>query len=496
MLVATSYIILSHTMQVRVRMAPSPTGNLHLGTAYTTFFNYLFARKNNGIFILRFEDTDLERSKKAFEENILDGISWLGLKWDEEPYRQSERLFSYKAAAEKLIKDGKAYPCFCTKEELEAEKKDRQVLSLPQIYSGKCRNLTVGEVEENKKLGKPAAIRFKMPEDRGLIKFNDLLHGEVVFDSKLLGDMVILRSNGMPLYNFAVVVDDIDMNITHVLLGDDHLSNTPKQVVLFEAMGAAVPEFAHWPMILNPDRIGKLSKRENAASVGDYRKMGFLPEAIINYFALLGWTMPDGREIMSLEEMEKSFDLPKMRLSPAAFDPVKFEWLNGEYIRQLSDEELAKRLQEFLVDHPAKEKIGRVVPLIKERIKKLSDFVPLTDFFWQKPDYDRSVFEKIQISGDIQKVLDQVIERLQNMTQPWGAKVFEQTFRELSEELRMPVAEMFQLIRVSVSGKLVTPPLFESIQILGERESLRRVEHVARSYQDLPNLTEQIVSEE
>ncbi|MBI3485932.1 glutamate--tRNA ligase [Candidatus Daviesbacteria bacterium] len=330
---------------VRVRMAPSPTGNLHLGTAYTTLFNYLFAKKNQGKFILRIEDTDKERSKIEFEENILNGLKWLGLIWDEGPFRQSERLENYQKEAQKLVAEGKAYHCFCTKEDLDKEREDRQELNLPLVYSGKCRHLSTEDIKTNLDMGKPAAIRFKMPEDRGVISFEDLIHGKISFDSLLLGDMVILRSNQMPLYNFSVVVDDVDMQITHVLRGDDHLSNTPKQIVLFEALGAKVPEFAHWPSILNPDRIGKLSKRNNATSIDDYKKLGFLSEAIVNYLALLGWTFPEEKEIMSLTEMEKEFDLKKMRLSPAAFNMEKFEWINGEYIRKLSEEELLKRLQ-------------------------------------------------------------------------------------------------------------------------------------------------------
>lgn len=477
-------------------MAPSPTGKLHLGTAYTTLFNYLFAKGNNGVFILRLEDTDIERSKKEFEDDILEGLSWLGLSWDEGPYRQSERLDNYRKAAKKLVGEGQAYYCFCSEEELKKVREDQRLLGIPQVYSGKCRNLTPQEIENYKNAGKEGALRFKMPDDRGEIVFNDLIHGQVRCDSKLIGDTVIMRANNTPLYNFAVVVDDIDMGITHVLRGEDHLSNTPKQIVLFEALGAALPQIAHWPNILNPDRIGKLSKREGATAVSDYRKEGYLAEAVVNYLALLGWTMPEDKEIMTLAEMEQTFDIQKMRISPKAFDQAKLDWTNGEYIRKLSDAQLTVLLQDYLVDHPAKDKIDKATPLIKERIKKLSEFIPLTNFLWQKPEYDRSVFETLQAGKDIQKTLDKIVDRLQAFAKPWSSEQFEQTFRELADEEGIPAKDMFQLIRAAVSGQLITPPLFESIQILGEDETLRRVEYVARSYQDLPKLTEQIASEE
>ncbi len=464
--------------EVRVRMAPSPTGNLHLGTAYTTLFNYLYARKNKGEFILRLEDTDVARSNPEFEENILEGLQWLGLKWDKGPIKQTERLENYKKAAEKLVEEGKAYYCYCTPEELEAERKAQTEANQPQIYSGKCRNLT------DKKEGQ-SVIRFKMPEDRGMITFNDMLHGEISFDSKLLGDMVIMRSNGMPLYNFAVVVDDVDMQISHVLRGDDHLSNTPKQIVLFEALGAQVPEFAHWPMVLNPDRIGKLSKRQGATSVGDFRKDGYLPEALVNYFALLGWTMPGDREIMSLPEMEELFDIHRMRLSGAAFDINKLDWLNGEYIRQMDDKELEKRLEEYLVEHPSVRKLKELVPLIKTRIKKLSDFVLLTDFIFHDPEYDMTVFDKVKLE-DTEGVLEKIAQTMEEMSQPWQAESFEQTFRKTADDLGISASDIFQLLRVAVSGQLVTPPLFESIQIMGEHEAIKRAKHVAKEYPNFP----------
>lgn len=468
--------------EIRVRMAPSPTGNLHLGTAYTTLFNYLFAKKNSGKFILRIEDTDKERSKKEFEDNILDGLEWLKLNWDEGPFRQSERLQNYKDAADKLLSGGSAYYCFCTPFELEQERNERIAAKLPPVYSGKCRSLTREMVDANLKSGINFAIRFSIPEDYGMIVFSDLIHSEISFDPSLLGDMVIMRGNGIPLYNFAVVVDDVDMKITHVLRGDDHLSNTPKQILLFEALGAKVPEFAHWPSILNPDRIGKLSKRQGATSIDDYRKDGYLPEAILNYLALLGWTMPDEREIMSLSEMEETFSLKKMRLSSAAFDIQKLDWMNGEYIRKTEDVKLKAQILNYLKDLTGgetpyeinEEILEKAVPLIKERIKKLSDFIPLTDFLFNKPDYGLDIFKRLKIR-DLGLMIKQVLEKMEGLKKPWEKEEFEKVFVDLAKELNLSNTQMFQLIRVAVSGNLVTPPLFECIKILGEDEVLSRV---------------------
>lgn len=469
---------------VRVRMAPSPTGNLHLGTAYSTLFNYLFAKKNNGTFVLRLEDTDQDRSKNEFEENIINGLRWLGLAWDEF-YKQSDRLPKYQEATQQLLAEGKAYYCFCTTEELDQERKLQIEQKVPQVYSGKCRKLSQDEVDKNLSEDKHHVVRFKMPDNRGDIEWEDLLHGKVSFNSDLLGDMVIMRANGMPLYNFAVVVDDIDMGITHVLRGDDHLSNTPKQIVIFEALEAKLPQFAHWPMILNPDRIGKLSKRQGATSVDDYRKDGFLPEAIVNYMALLGWTMPDDKEIMSLREMVKFFDISKMRLSGAAFNIEKFEWINGEYIRDLTDEELTKRLQEYLVDHPNQEKIAPLTPLVKSRIKTLADFIPLTDFIFEQPEYDINLFKKLNlddVSGGPVKILEEIAQTLESMQSPWCKEEFENNLRELATRLKVPTSGFFQLIRLAVSGQLVTPPLFESIEIIGQTEIITRIKKVIKKY--------------
>jgi glutamyl-tRNA synthetase len=472
-------------MNVRTRMAPSPTGNLHLGTAYATLWPYLFAKKNQGKFILRIEDTDRERSTKEFEENITQGLEWLGYFWDEGPFHQMDRLDLYMQKTNQLLEEGKAYYCFCTKEELDEERMRQTESRLPQIYSGKCRSLIKEEAEQKKNNGASYVIRHKLPEDRGVIEYEDLIHGKISFDSKLIGDTVIMRQNGIPLYNHAVVIDDIEMGITHVIRGDDHISNTPKQILLWEAFGYSLPEFAHYPVLLNQDRSGKLSKRTGSTSVEEYKHMGYLPEALINYLALLGWTPPNDQEILSLGETVASFDIKDMNKAAAAWNEQKLDWINGEYIRKMSDEELAKRLEEYLVDHPSKEKIAPLVPLIKERIKKLSDFIPLTNFILESPEYDVEVFEKLKIE-DPKAVSEKVLEKLTGMERPWKPEEFEQTFRKLAGELNISASDMFQLIRVLVSGQLVSPPLFESIQILGDEETLNRVKYVIETYPNFP----------
>lgn len=460
---------------VRTRMAPSPTGNLHLGTAYATLWPYLFAKSQGGKFIIRIEDTDQDRSTKEFATQIVDGLKWLGFDFDEGPYYQMERLALYQEKIDKLLTDGKAYSCFCAKEELDQVRAEQTANKQPQIYSGKCRGLSIEEVKQRIDANIPHVVRYKLPEDRGVVEYEDLIHGKIRFDSSLIGDFVIARQSGIPLYNFVVVVDDAEMKISHVVRGDDHVSNTPKQILLFEALGVAPPAYGHYPVILNSDRDGKLSKRTGATSIDFYKHEGYLPEAILNYLALLGWSLPGtDKEIWSKEELISAYRIIDMSSSAAAWDVNKLDWLNGEYIRAMSDEELTKRLNEYLVDHPSAHKIGQLVPLIKERIKKLSDFVPMTNFIFEGSEYDQSVFDKIKVEDKI-TALKRVVEVLSQMHRPWQADKFEESFRDLADELGIVQREIFQLIRVAWSGQLVTPPMLETMLIMGEDEVIKRV---------------------
>ncbi|MDP3733384.1 MAG: glutamate--tRNA ligase, partial [Candidatus Daviesbacteria bacterium] len=328
-------------------------------------------------------------------------------------------------------------------------------------------------VSEKKAYEKDGAVYFKTKKE-GKSKIIDLVgKREIEFDNATQDDFVILKSDGYPTYHLAHIVDDHLMETNPVIRGAEWISSIPKHVMCFEAFGWLVPQYAHLPIILGPDK-SKLSKRHGAKAASEFRQDGFLPEAVLNYMAFLGWTPPSGKEILTLTEMIEEFDLEDVNLANPVFDITKLEWMNGEYVRKLSDEELLKRLQDFLVDHPAKEKIAPAVPLIKDRIKKLSDFVPLTDFLWEKPEYDQAQYQKLDIKNK-NETLQQILSKLENMKKPWQADIFEKTFRDLAEELGIKAGDLFQLIRVAVSGQLVTPPLFESIKILGEDEVLTRI---------------------
>lgn len=420
-------------MSVRVRFAPSPTGNPHVGNIRTALFTYLYARANNGRFLVRIEDTDKKREVKESTIGILDSLKWLGLTWDEEVILQSQRVDLYKEYAQNLVENGFAY-----------------------------------KSEE--------AIFFKI-ERNGETFWTDLIgEKKIGFKNLTQEDFVLIKSDGFPTYHLASVVDDHLMGITLVSRGEDWISSTPKHIMLYNALNWKLPQFAHFPNILAPDR-SKLSKRHGSIGVLDFKKEGFLPEALLNYLALLGWTPSSGKEILSLEEMIKEFNLKHINAAPAIFDIRKLEWINGEYIRKMSNEELTQRLQEFLVDHPAKDKIASVVPLIKDRIKKLSDFVPLTQFLYESVEYEKEIFIKVlgKSDLDLKKVLESILSILEGLKKPWDSKDFEQTFRKLGEDLNLSATQIFQLIRIAVSGQTVTPPLFESIKILGEEKTIDRV---------------------
>src|SRR5215469_4592826 len=333
---------------VRVRFAPSPTGHLHVGNARTALFNWLFARQKSGKMVLRIEDTDLDRSEARFEGQLIDDLKWLGIDWDEGPdvggafgpYRQSERLAIYREHADSLVNEQKAYLCFCTEEELHLERERATREHGQAIYSGKCRSIDPADARRRRDAGEACAIRLRIPEHP--IRFHDMVHGEVEFSHEVVSDPIILRSSGMPVYNYVVVIDDAQMEITHVIRGDDHLSNTPKQVALYEALGWPVPEFAHLSTILGPDRE-RLSKRHGATSIANFRDMGVLTEALVNYLALLGWAPPGGtREIFSVPELVKEFSLERVTPSPAVFDREKLYWLNRHYIKESPPERIAK----------------------------------------------------------------------------------------------------------------------------------------------------------
>lgn len=408
---------------------------MHIGSVRTALYAYLTAKKAGGEFWLRIEDTDRKRLVEGSVEDIVTTLKWLGLNFDNQ-VTQSDRQDTYKKYATQLVDEGKAYL-------------------------------------------KDEAIWFKMNLEGKTVVKDVVADRQFEFENKAQKDFVILKSDGFPTYHLAHVVDDHLDEMSPVIRAPEWISSLPKHLQLFEAFGWEVPEYAHLTMILGSDK-SKLSKRHGAKAASDYRREGFLPEAILNYMAFLGWTPKSGQEILTLGEMVSEFNLKDTHISNAVFDPAKLEWMNGEYIRQMSDEQLTKRLQEFLVDHPSKEKIGPVVPLIKERIKKLSDFVPLTYFLWEEPEYDSEVFKKLAISNE-QLAISKITEAMEAMEKPWSSDQFEKTFRDLADELGLSAKQMFQLIRLAVSGQLVTPPLFESIKIIGEEKVLKRLRSLLQS---------------
>ena len=489
----------------RVRIAPSPTGPLHIGTARTALFNYLYARHTGGTFILRLEDTDQARSSIAYEKDILDGLHWLGLRWDEgpevagegargphAPYRQMERLPSYAAAAERLLAADMAYPCYCTPEELDADRKAKEAAKLPPRYVGRCAALTVEERAAREADGRRGALRFRV--GTGVVGFDDLVRGHVEFDvSNLGGDFAIVRADGTPLYHFTVVVDDATMQMTHVIRGEDHLSNTPKHILLFQALGYAVPQFAHLPLILNPDRT-KMSKRKSQTAISDYIAQGFIREALVNYLALLGWATGTEEEVLSIDEIVQRFKLETVHKGGAVFDRERLEWLNGQWIRRLDPDDLVDRLRPFVeaelaagrIDWmPSDDELRGLVPIIGERLPTLGAIGDLVGFLWLrhvKLDPMLLVPKRwdAATTRDGLTAARDVITELGEVS--FEADELEPPLRALAEDRGWKAGDLFMAIRVAVTGRTATPPLFDTLVALG---SERTVERLARAIEVL-----------
>ncbi|MHB0975639.1 MAG: glutamate--tRNA ligase [Candidatus Aquicultorales bacterium] len=464
--------------KVRVRFAPSPTGYLHIGGARTALFNWLFARDNQGSFILRIEDTDRSRSTEQAIEQIIESMSWLGLDWDEGPIRQTDRLERYTEVAHELLAEGKAYRCYCTPEELESMRKAQLERRQTPMYDRKCLRMTEAQRNECEISGRPPVVRFYSP-DEGETRVLDCVRGEVSFDNRLLDDFIMLRADGLPTYNFAVVVDDYDMQITHVIRGEDHLSNTPRQIQVYRALGWETPEYAHLPMILGPDKA-KLSKRHGAVGVETYRDEGFLPEAMINYLALLGWSWDEKTTIFSREELIEKFSLERVGKTAAVFDVVKLKWMNGTYIRDLSLEELTDRAVPFL------EKAGydlsgcdrrwleKLVEITRERMEVLRDIVSWSDFLFKSVEYDREAVDKVLKADGAYEVLEKARMRMVELP-TYDRDSIEQALRALADAMEVKVKKVLQPIRVAISGRTVSPPLFESLELLGRERAVDRL---------------------
>lgn len=482
--------------EVRTRMAPSPTGFFHIGGARTALFNYLFAKQNAGSFILRIEDTDTERSGPEYTKDILDSLRWLGLQWDEGPevdgnygpYFQSERKEIYSKYLKKLLDENKAYYCFCSEEELEAQKQYQMAEGLTPRYSGKCADLSQETVKKYLAEGKSSIIRFRVPAKK--VVFQDLIRGQVEFDSSLMGDMVIAKDFNNPLYNFAVAIDDFEMKISHVIRGEEHLSNTPKQILILEDLNLPRPQYAHLPMILAPDR-SKLSKRYGATGVEEYKKEGYLPETLVNFMAFLGWNPGDEREIYSLPSLVKEFSLEKVQKGGAVFNVKRLDFLNGFYLRQKSLERLTELCLPYFEESGLIKKetvdldfLKKIVAIYQERLKKLSEIVELTGFFFKDTlAYDRGLLkwkemEDKEIKNSLEKS-EKVLSKIKN--EDWTKENLEKTLMEEAEKMGDRGKVLWPL-RVALTGQEASASPFEVANILGKEKTIRRIKDVEKLF--------------
>ena len=467
---------------VRVRFAPSPTGYPHLGNIRTALFNWLFARHHGGTLVLRIEDTDVARRVEGALEIILDSLRWLGLDWDEGPYFQSQRLPAYRETAQKLLDQDRAYLCYCSPERLDVMRREQMKRKQPPKYDRRCRGLTQEERAELNAKGATPVIRFKTPLE-GETTFDDLVYGRVTFRHDTLDDFVLLKSDGYPTYHLANIVDDHLMAISHVLRAEEWLSSAPRHVLLYQALDWQAPRFAHLPMILGPDRA-KLSKRHGATNVSEYQREGYLPAAMVNFLALLGWSLDDRTELLSREELIKHFSLDRVGKTGAIFNKEKLEWMNGVYLRRLSLAEFVHQAMPFLdrdlpesVSRPLDEDyVGQVLELIQERAKTLAEVPQLAEFFFlDELHYEVCLFSKARVDGksaiEAITVTRQKFEKLVT----WDVGTLEGVLRPLATELNLRTGELFGLLRVAVTGRTAAPPLFQTMAVLGREKCLKRL---------------------
>lgn len=460
------------------RISPSPTGPLHVGTARTALYNFLFARKEGGKFLLRIEDTDIKRSSEDMTQLIIESLKWLGLEYDGSPYKQSDRFPIYQRYADLLLKKGACYFCYCTQEEIEhrrqkaiSEKGDRK-------YDRRCLNLSAREKKAI--ANRPCVTRFFVPS--GKISFEDGLYGRLERNSTDIEDFVIMRSDGSPLYNFACVIDDHELGITHVIRGEDHIVNTFKQLLLYKAFGWEAPKFIHLPMILGPDR-SKLSKRHGAVSILEYREQGILPSALINFLALLGWSPGGDKEFFSLSELIELFSLDRLSHTPSIFDIKKLEWMNGEYIKKMSTNELLDRIYDFNRQLTTENQpyMLKVVDLLKPRMQKLTDFEKFSGYFFSDPEqYDKVGVDKYFKLPKTRERLSIVKDRLAKL-EKFNIETIESSIRELADELGIKAAMLIHPIRLALTGETVGPSLFHIVEVLGKETVIRRLEKALAS---------------
>lgn len=470
---------------IRVRFAPSPTGTLHIGGARTALFNWLFARNQQGTLVLRIEDTDGERSTAASAQGIVEGLQWLGLDWDEGPdiggaygsYRQSERLPVYQQYLQQLLNNGQAYYCFCTPEELRRQREAVQEGQDAYRYNGTCRNLSADEVARRLSQGQKPVVRFKMPQ-QGVTCVDDMVRGQVVFQNELLDDFIIVKSDGWPTYNFAVVVDDYTMKISHVIRAEEHLPNTPKQLLIYAALGLTPPQFAHVSMILAPDR-SKLSKRHGATSVQEFRDQGYLPEALVNYLALLGWSPGSDNDIMPVEDMIACFSLDNVAKSAAIYDIEKLTWMNGHYLNELPAEQIMAMTENEMRNRGWLTAANRdyclqVIELVRSRLKTTAELTPAIDYFFAPPSaYDAQGVTKYFLKAEAVNVLETLLTL--TATSPFNAGQIETALRSQADKMGMKAADLIHPTRLALSGRTNTPGLFAVMELLGSDACAQRL---------------------
>ena len=471
----------------RVRFAPSPTGQLHLGGARTALFNWLFARKHGGEFLLRIEDTDKLRSKQEYTDQICDSLEWLGLDWDEEIVYQSKRSKKYKTVVKQLLDEGKAYPCFCTKETIAEERKQAEISGTGYYYSGTCRNLDEKIIQANINNEIPFSVRIAVPE--GYTEFYDKIYGKISINNKEIDDFIIARTDGSPVYNLVVAIDDNDMKITHVIRGEDHISNTPKQLMIYNALNYPIPEFAHLPMILGPDKK-RLSKRHGATGVQEYRNKGILPEALTNYLALLGWNPGTEQElfisdtsdikIAGLEKLSNEFSIDRVQKKSAVFDEKKLEWMNKQYIKNIPTVKLyfdIKSLHnDWILSKGDNNYLFKVIDIMKERVTTTHDFVTKTDYFFTDPtEYDAKTVRKRWKDNSVNDLIVQFEKSLEEIDL-WNVDQIEIALRKLAERENISAGEIIHPTRLALSGMGSGPSLFDMMELLGKEVCLRRLQ--------------------
>lgn len=465
-------------MNVRTRFAPSPTGDLHIGGARTALFNWLFARHSGGKFILRIEDTDVARSTQASTQGILDAMTWLGMDWDEGPYYQSERISLYQEASEKLLREGKAYRCYCTPEELDAKREAALRAGRKPKYDRTCLG------RKSPPLNRPFTIRFLSP-DEGKTVVEDLIQGRVEFDNAELDDLILLRSDGLPTYNFSVVVDDGTMGITHVIRGNDHLNNTPRQIQIYRALDYPLPKFGHVSMILGPDKK-KLSKRHGAPSVMEYKKMGYLPQAVVNYLVRLGWSYGDQEEF-TLKELIEKFSLEAIGRSPAAINPSKLDWLNSEYIKKTELNELVEMVRPFMEEKgyftSDQEFLRKVVLSLRERVKTLVELAEQSAFYFSNEvTYEEKASNKF-LNKETLPIFEEILQSL-SQESVLNRASSHRLIHQISEVRGEPLVKIAQPLRVALTGKTASPPIDEVMEILGKERVIQRVQRARRYIND------------